>query len=56
MSCSSGWLSRFCALSFPELRITGPSGDLNRDAFGRPLFGEHDKIVLLVSCEAQLDQ
>jgi protein gp37 len=36
---------------FPELRITGPSGDLNRDAFGRPLFGEHDKIVLLVSCE-----
>jgi len=38
---------------FPELRITGPSGDLNRDAFGRPLFGEHDKIVLLVSCEAR---
>ncbi|HEX2744336.1 MAG TPA: ATP-binding protein [Streptosporangiaceae bacterium] len=38
---------------FPDLRITGPSGDLNRDAFGRPLFGEHDKIVLLVSCEAR---
>ena len=38
---------------FSDLRITGPSGDLNRDAFGRPLFGEHDKIVLLVSCEAR---
>src|SRR5712691_5092452 len=38
---------------FPELRITGPSGDLNRDAFGRPLFGERDEIVLLVSCEAR---
>lgn len=24
---------------FPEPRITGPSSDLNRDAFGRPLFG-----------------
>ena len=35
----------------PGLRITGPSGDLNRDAFGRPMFGEHDEIVLLVSCE-----
>jgi hypothetical protein len=35
----------------PGLRITGPSGDLNRDAFGRPLFGERDEIVLLVSCE-----
>jgi hypothetical protein len=38
---------------FPGLRITGPSGDLNRDAFGRPLFGEHDEIVLLVSCEKE---
>lgn len=38
---------------FPELRITDPSGDLNRDAFGRPFFGEHDKVVLLVSCEAR---
>jgi hypothetical protein len=36
---------------YPGLRITGPSGDLNRDAFGRPLFGERDDIVLLVSCE-----
>lgn len=35
------------------LRITGPSGDLNRDAFSRPLFGERDEIVLLVSCEAR---
>ena len=38
---------------YPELRITGPSGDLNRDAFGRPLFGERDEIVLLVSCEGR---
>lgn len=36
---------------FPELRITGPSGDLNRDAFSRPLFGDHDEIVLLASTQ-----
>ncbi len=24
---------------YPGLRITGPSSDLNRDAFSRPLFG-----------------
>jgi tetratricopeptide (TPR) repeat protein len=38
---------------FPGLRITGPSSDLNRDAFSRPLFGERDDIVLLVSREAR---
>ena len=38
---------------YPELRITGPSGDLNRDAFARPLFGDRDEIVLLVSSEAR---
>jgi hypothetical protein len=38
-------------IRFPELRITGPSGDLNRDAFGRPLFGDHDEIVLLASIQ-----
>ncbi len=36
---------------YPELRITGPSGDLSRDGFGRRLFGEDDEIVLWVSCE-----
>jgi hypothetical protein len=36
---------------YPALRITGPSGDLGRDGFGRRLFGEHDELVLLVSCE-----
>jgi len=38
---------------FPDLRITGPSGDLGRDGFGRRLFGERDEIVLLVSCEKE---
>jgi hypothetical protein len=38
---------------FPELRITGPSGDLHRDAFDRPLFGTRDEVVILVSCEAR---
>jgi hypothetical protein len=36
---------------FPSTRITGPSGDLNRDAFSRPLFGDHDEIVLLASTQ-----
>ena len=40
-------------LRYPGLRITGPSGDLNRDAFSRPLFGGRDEIVLLVSCDAR---
>lgn len=38
-------------LRFPELRLTGPSGDLGRDAFGRRLFGARDEIVLMASCE-----
>lgn len=38
-------------VQYPELRITGPSGDLGRDGFGRRLFGERDEIVVLVSCE-----
>lgn len=36
---------------FPELRLTGPSGDLGRDAFGRRLFGKRDETVLMASCE-----
>lgn len=36
---------------FPDLRITTSSGDLGRDAFGRPLFGEDDKVVLWVSLQ-----
>ena len=36
---------------FPELRITGPSGDMGRDGFGRRLFGARDEIVVLVSTE-----
>ncbi|MCA1671640.1 MAG: restriction endonuclease [Actinobacteria bacterium] len=35
----------------PELRITAPTADLGRDAYGRPLFGEHDEIVGLFSCQ-----
>jgi len=35
----------------PQLRITGPTGDLNRDGFDRPLFGDHDETVLAVSYE-----
>lgn len=35
----------------PELRITGPVGDLGRDGYGRPLFGAKDDTVLLVSLE-----
>lgn len=42
---------RVLRVRYPELRITGPSGDLGRDAFGRRLFGEHDEIVVWVSCE-----
>lgn len=36
---------------FPELRITSAAGDLGRDAFGRPLFGKDDKVVLWVSLQ-----
>ncbi|WP_018332746.1 hypothetical protein [Actinomycetospora chiangmaiensis] len=36
---------------YPRLRITSPRGDLDRDAYGRPWFGEHDDTVLLVSVE-----
>ncbi|MFJ2769192.1 hypothetical protein [Streptomyces sp. NPDC087300] len=36
---------------FPELRITSVTGDLGRDAFGRPLFGKDDKVVLWVSLQ-----
>ena len=42
---------RVMRLRYPELRITGPSGDLHRDGFKRALFGDRDEIVLLVSCE-----
>src|SRR5690242_10945302 len=35
----------------PELRVTGPSGDRGKDAFGRTLFGEKDDVVLLVSLQ-----
>ncbi len=35
----------------PELRITAPTGDRGRDAYGRSLFGERDEIVGLFSCE-----
>ena len=35
----------------PELRITAPTADLGRDAYGRRLFGERDEIVGLFSCE-----
>lgn len=38
--------------SHPELRITGPAADLGRDGFGRALFGDHDEIVVAVSCQA----
>lgn len=36
---------------FPELRITSASGDLGRDAFGRPLFGTDDRVVLWTSLQ-----
>jgi hypothetical protein len=36
---------------FPELRITSATGDLGRDAFGRPLFGKDDSVVLWVSLQ-----
>ncbi|MFD8717804.1 hypothetical protein ACFV2H_07235 [Streptomyces sp. NPDC059629] len=36
---------------FPQLRITSSTGDLGRDAFGRPLFGENDRVVLWVSLQ-----
>lgn len=36
---------------FPELRITSATGDLGRDAFGRPLFGKDDFVVLWVSLQ-----
>jgi hypothetical protein len=35
----------------PELRITSATGDLGRDAFGRPLFGKDDTVVLWVSLQ-----
>lgn len=35
----------------PGLRITAPTADLRRDAYKRPLFGEHDEIVGLFSCQ-----
>jgi hypothetical protein len=34
-----------------ELRLTGPSGDLGRDGFGRRLFGVKDEVVLMTSLE-----
>lgn len=36
---------------FPELRISSATGDLGRDAFGRPLFGTDDKVVAWVSLQ-----
>lgn len=36
---------------FPELRITSSTGDLGRDAFGRPLFGVNDQVVLWASLQ-----
>ncbi|MFH9968910.1 hypothetical protein ACH4PR_47855 [Streptomyces mirabilis] len=36
---------------FPELRITSSAGDLGRDAFGRPLFGKDDEVVLWTSLQ-----
>ncbi|MFI9568115.1 hypothetical protein [Streptomyces rishiriensis] len=35
---------------FPQLRITSSTGDLGRDAFGRP-FGEDDQVVLWASLQ-----
>lgn len=38
-------------IEHPELRITAPTADLGTDAYKRPLFGVHDEIVCLFSCE-----